>query len=405
MRKIKLWKIIISSFMIIGGTALSTTIVSCAKKQTPSPKATWNQFQNKVDEEMLSNIVDHANPQAAFWYNLPDKDLGKDGNISIYELTLTIKIQSKSLNEEASFSITAPTNFVYNVKGWSCSKQPKPIPPPFDQWAIFKKAAQKVTAKTLLNQAKTSGAFKKFKWTGSVTTQTWQDDETAEFDIYGGSGNSDDHYEGMAGRPVALVSNQTITAIISIADSNKRGNYNSDPIKAVITDQGLDYNLNNWVFSQTKQLQSQTKYLSAFGKAIWKFPNSTNIKTDSVVWGNFGDNNYVYDQTDIKSVINYLNAHKVSNDDIVQINLDHYKPLIDDNKKRLKTTLDIHLWKHIMNPVHDYMLTLTNYFVFQDISNQNVGTAFNYHWTAKLVELSKKTITHTNKINYHNNNF
>ncbi len=392
MRKIKLWKIIISSFTIICGTTSATTsLVSCGKKNTPPPlKQTWDQFLKKANAESFYNIVQNAKPPANNWKNLPSTDFIKYNNMIVNKPIITIEILSKSLSEYASFLIVAPSNNDYKVSNWACTKQPKPTPS--KQWNIFKTAAITVTAAKLLTQAKTINDYKKFHWIGDTTQQTWQTGQMAEFDVYGGNGGSDT-YLGMNGKPLISEINHTITAIISISDGNKRGKYDADPIQAVITDQGSSYQLSDWVFSQTNQLQSQQKYLVLFAQSIGTLPNYGVIKiTDPAwkVWTHFADNNFISNDdpnhTADNFVTSYLNHHSFPK--LIKIRLFTYTQLEPDNNNRLKSVLSIYLWTR-NNILADATMKLTGYFNFKDNSNQNVGTAFNFNWHADIATNSE----------------
>ncbi len=389
MKSKKFFKTTMTSFAILGGTSLCTSaLVSCGKKNTPPPsKQTWDQFVSKAEAETLSNIVNNANPAAGSWKNLPDNDLTTDGDFVVNKPTITIKIKSISMKAEASFSISAPDDNIYKVGNWGCSKQP---PPPSNEWNIFKTAAIAETSAKLLTQAQTTDAYKAFHWIGSSAQQTWQTGQIAEFDVYGGNGGSDT-YKGMSGEPVVSEANHTITAIISIADGNKRGNYDADPIQAVITDKGSAYELSDWVFSQTQQLQSQQKYLAWFGKSIGDMPNvQTDMKANSLTWTHFADNNYISNKDSNHISINSVTAYLYKNGwpGLIKSDLDTYTQLDPDNNNRLKSVLTISLWT-IDNARANYTMKLTSYFNFKDNSNQNVGSAFNFNWHADITTTSE----------------
>ncbi len=387
MKSKKFFKTTMTSFAILGGTSLCTSaLVSCGKKNTPPPaKATWDQFQKKARAESLYNIVQNANPPADDWKNLSSTDFGPYGNIVVNKPMITIKILAKSLSEYASFSISAPSDNTYKVGNWACSKAPSPTPS--EQWTTFKTAAIAVTASDLLKQSGTD-PYKKFHWIGDTTQQTWQTGQTAEFDVYGGNGGTDT-YKGMSGTPVVSETNHTITAIISIANSNKRGNYDADPIQAVITDTGSPYGLSGWVFTQTKQLQSQQKYAEVFDASIGDLPNTGDIQPAPVnaTWTHFAIHNYISnestDHTNNNYVSIYLAKHQLSN--WVLIRVENYNPnQPDSNNNRLKNVLTLKIWTSLNNPTTSYTVTLTSYFNFKDKSNTNVGSAFNFNWNEDM---------------------
>ncbi len=390
MNKIKFIKAAITPFAIIGGVSLCTSaITSCGKKSTPPPKATWNQFLAKAEAETLSNIVYNAYPSAGNWKNLPNSDLSKDGDFKVTNHRLEIIIKSISKQGSASFSITAPDDNVYSVDDWTCFKQPPP--PPSEQWNTFKTAAKAVSAEALLLQVKKMpNIWDSFFWIGNTDQQKWKDNALAEFDIYGGAGGSDP-YKGMAGKPIIDASHRTITAIISI--QGKNGTFDSDPIKVVITDQGLDYNIKNWIFSQDQQLQSQARYTKAFSLAIGNFPNSGNMNDKNSIWTHFGYGNFVSNNgsnhTETNSIIGYLNINGLDNDTLKQILWKTYTTLAPTgNRNTLTTTILIHLWASL-DPLRDFSLTLTNNFVLNNVDNDNVGSAFNENWHVVLKALHK----------------
>ncbi len=390
MRKITLWKIMISSFTIIFATTSATmSIVSCGEKVTPPPKATWDQFLAKAEAETLSNIVYNAYPSAGDWRFLPNSDLSKIGDFVVNKPFITIKIKSISKEAHASFTISAKNKLsenVYEVDKWSCSVQP--IPTPKGHWDIFKKLALAVLPRDLLRQAKTTDAYKKFVWIGNSLQRTWQRGQKAEFDVYGGNGGND-IYKGMSGTPVVSETNHTITAIISIINIAKEGNFDADPIKAVITYKGTPYWLANWVFTQDQQLQSQQKYLQQF---IYSFgnipkPENKNMLPDNIAWLHFVGYNYISNENDqhlsSNSILPYLNAHHVNVR--IQIDLETYTDLGPDNNNRMKIILNFKIWKQYGPPWVFALLTLTCYFNFENNSNTNVGAAFNFNWHADII--------------------
>ncbi len=378
MRKIKLWKIIISSFTIISTTTLLTSsLVSCGHKKIPPPKNTWEQFSTKASTETLMNIVDHANPAAINWKNLSNEDLSIYQKAVIKKPTITVVIMAKPLNQFASFSITAPTDYLYTVGDWKCSVPPQPTPT--GQWNIFRKTALAVSAKTLLESAKKADNYKKFNWLAS----NWTVGDKAEFDVYGGAGGSDP-YKGMAGTPIADDGNHTISAIISI--KSQKGVYNSDPIKAVISFTGVSYNPKQWAFSQDEQLQSKAKYKLLFDNCINDLNKANAIAGDNQIWINFSYGNWVSNSvggpkhTENNYVIKYLENQGYSK--LLEVNLYNYTPPYPINNKCSESILQIS-FRQDSDPTHSFNLKLNSYFYF-DNGNKNVGTAFNYNWTGSI---------------------
>ncbi len=384
MKKMNYFKITITSMAIIGTVSLSTiTMVSCGKNTQPPSKQTWDQFVSKAEAETLSNIVNNANPAAGSWKNLPDNDLTTDGDFVVNKPTITIKIKSVSMKAEASFSITAPDNNSYKVGNWGCSKQP---PPPSNQWNVFKAAASAETPAKLLMQAKTTDAYKKFHWIGNPTQQKWQTSQAAEFDIYGGSGLSNDPYKGMAGTPIISESNKTITTIISI--KGKNGSYDSDPIKAVISDKGNSYELSDWVFSQDQQLQSAPRYQKEFNNAWDSMDNMDTKKNDQNwgIWTAFIANNFIPTSKDNNHTSDTSLSNLLSSHDVIEANLLGYIPPTPENNIDSMSTINIKLW-YGKDDTHEYKLTINSFFTFKDQSNKNVGSAFNFNWKAAITQI------------------
>ncbi len=126
---------------LVATTLLSTaaTIVSCGK-DNPSQKL--NVWLASAKNASASDIVKNTKTQALDWVYLANikGDLTKGSSV-VKNGVLTYVITSKSKKEQATFCISAPKNYKYNINNWKCSVQPKSITKGNYSWLWFSKVS------------------------------------------------------------------------------------------------------------------------------------------------------------------------------------------------------------------------------------------------------------------------
>ncbi len=368
MFKNKLLRIGSVGIMSLGLLSISASaLVACGhKKHTPS-KYNWTTFLAAAKKASAAEIV-APNKTAIGWGDVPNAQLVKQKEPIITDHNIVVQIYANPIWEIASFSISAPVDYQYDANSWTCSIYPRLVPN--GTWDQFKYLATKVSPNDLLKTAKVAKNYASFKWVGKADTNVWQKDQVAEFDTYGGDGTTKvDPVDIMQGAPKIDEANKTISAIISIKDKTKEGTCYSNPIKAVIKyNNGNNYNLNQWVFSKIKQLQSFVRWTTmwqAGDKAAHTVQFSTFIKrywTDS--------------------------SHSMNTFIWFWIHWDNHGAIASYSRRgsgwdwntKNGTTYEIWFWITTNTgplPTHSELHLRFN-FMYNDISNHNIGTAFNY---------------------------
>ncbi len=403
MKMIKMIKLSASVIGIVGVLGISSNIVSCSHSKggpDDNNKPTWTDFKISASGASILAIITNAVPTVSSW------DLSNDDDFNFVsrplaneqDQTLTAIISSTINNDQATFVI-AYNNKAYADKLWRCSVQP---PNKQVGWNAFKKVAlNSITTTDLLAQARISKDWNSFKWTyGSASQVKWNQNDVAEWDVSGNLGDQDS-YKGMQGKPQVNDKDYTISAIISKKGCS--GNYDSDPIKAIITySNGVKYNIKNWKFSQTEQLQSYEKVTKLFTEQVALVINSddknktskwaTFIQND---WMTFGDdakgNNHSNDnnidevlkRAQPKAYYPYLNGY-VPKFNSKQVTLD---PIKDPTQIEMKIIFDFQYWKRLDPPPFKYQLSLYFRYVFAKGHDQTGGgTAFSYTWAGDVTK-------------------
>ncbi len=268
---IKWFKLSIPTLALV---ATTTNLVSCGTHQRSSPKYNFQDFV--IAAQKADPIAIILNAKVTSWSDVTSSELQVGQfQIDTEHQTVSIDITRTAVNEPTN---PQKTTFIiyftavgveYNVQNWELLWMPKPTNP--FSWQAFKAAALNVTPDQLLWTLKPWYQATKFQWdiNGNSNQKSWQKnlDNEAVFDTFGAL-TSKDAYQGMQGKPIVDENNKTITAIIckkffnhdGSENKNLEGNYDADPIKAVITYQTNDtYWLSNWKFSAVEQLQSIEK--------------------------------------------------------------------------------------------------------------------------------------------------
>ena len=395
----KIIKLIFSSGAIVS-TIASTgfTVISCGHKAVNVDKD-WNVFKSDAVIEYLINIVKNTNASA--WYNAPESQLSHasfvvDNNVK--KITVTITWTKPGYNSvSADFLIQYKTHDKYYASLWECVKAPAaPSPNSETQWNNYKKAALAETATNLLGAAINSPHWKDFQWSfGTVNQIRWATADTAEFDTFGALTNDDaSGYKGMGGQPIEDNDKKTITAIIS--KKGKNGAFDSDPIKAVATFKvSSEYKINDWVFTQVKQLQSleKVKSLVAIQRASIKPESSTEFRSqnwlnyiDDSADGKVGANHHASSGRNsglIKDVLERNNFHSMSKFHFYKL-INDFVDINNSSGKGKQVT-----WKFIFNTTNRPSCKIDLSFDFMFTNKKDVSSgvnAFNYTWAGGQVE-------------------
>ncbi len=384
--KNKIFKIFSILVSVSSISATSLTVMSCGHKN--NDKADWENFKKETLNEAAINIVDAT--LTPNWSDVKASELSIKFVVDSTEKKITATIDRTVQYEKlttAIFEIDFKIGAVYNVDSWLCITMPQPKT---NTWAGYKYFASKVTADDLLAQAKKIRNWKDFKWTyGTKDQNVWIAKDQPEFDIYGGMGGSDP-YKGMAGAPTANETSQTITAIIS--KKGQEGVYDSDPIEATIKyDKTKLYNISEWTFKTTEQLQSFPKW-----KSIYLAQQPSDFQ-------NFQKENWLesveYKGTTNKNFEQEARNREFSIDDVLNKTgfPNHKSPVFSGNHSagsidsitggyRAKSSFDFHV--HVQDS-HDLIYALNIYidFIYKNTTTKTGGgTAFHYTWFGTIIE-------------------
>ncbi len=264
----KIWKSAFLLALIPGSLLSSVALISCGSKAKPPAKATWSEFKVNAKAEKEINIIKNATPLV--WADATANQLVRSSFVpdeanKIINITIVRTIDATNISN-ANFQIIFTTK-KYDVKNWICSNKPA-----IDStWAQFLAAVQVANPADFLAAAKKSPNYKtKFIWGGDTSQQTWQADDKAEFDVYGGlvtSGQEIPDPAGvnlMHGNPTdaAAIDKTAATVTVVISKTNRAGLFDADPIKIVYKYSGAKFDIAKGIFSKTMQLQSNKKYLA-----------------------------------------------------------------------------------------------------------------------------------------------
>ncbi len=297
-------------------STVTTTVVACGKTPVKPNPNTWDNFKKAALGEKAATLKAEINEINRFhWKNTDIAEFSSNGsptaNNDEHTVNAIIVVKgAKSSDYQFPIlcSITYTKNSLYNILDWKFKQSPN-----VENWILFKAAALKITPNKLLTIAKSTDIYNTFKWEGGDTTNKWGTDASAEWDTFGGLSGVDDPYKGMSGTIVANDVTHSISAIISIV--GKEGNWNANPIKAIITDQGSlkTYSDKDWKFSQDQQLQSRKKFISLFNKeitivqALKAYPNGNIPPENHGLWFNFASNNWT-NKDHSSNVANWLSV-------------------------------------------------------------------------------------------------
>ncbi len=382
MLKIKILKTCFISFGVSSLIAISgLSIISCHSKSTK----TWANFKKHALAEQAANLKStvatiaqyHWNPNAVAVYSSSGKPSISTTTNNTIIATIIIENEPINLQYPISFAITYNTNTAYDLKDWTYNQTPD-----IDKWSDVKTAGLAITAPQLLAQAKKANVLKNFSWAGDASQLVWQDKDIAEFDVYGGLNDGKDTYKGMSGKPIANDKERTISAIISIKDPTKKGNFDADPIKAVFDNSdNKSYDINNWKFSQTVQLQSIAKYSTLVNAQISiALQFDLDSKSDRAAAQNKFDLANWVNKIHINSDFNVINnIYKTGYGEVSGIQC--LNAFSNPIKGGIESKVII---QFMANKGNIYNYTLANEFPFSD-SHKNSGPAFNYTWSPSIV--------------------
>ncbi len=380
--KNKIFKLFSISLSVASISATSFAIVSCGNKN----KNSWNDFKTKALSESAMRIIAATKPANWSDVNFSEISMKTIVNSASKSIIATINrnVQYKNLTT-AVFEIDFMPKTAYNVNNWKCTIPPEPST---YLWSSFKRLALWVSANDLLTQARKASNWKDLKWPyGNRNQNVWITKDQPQFDIYGGAGVSDP-YKGMSGEPTADETNRTVTAIIS--KKHQEGLYASDPIEATIKyDKTKLYNISEWTFKTTQQLQSYPKW-----KSIYIDQSKAKVVND---FSNFENNNWIDSIDGNTNFQKQARDREFSIDDILNKTgfSDHSKPVYvgDSIIKPIGGGYQAKLvfnFKAPLSWVRRYSLSLYINFKYQDPNDKNgPGNAFNYTWfavTGKLID-------------------
>ena len=369
--KAKLFKTTMILFGMLGIIgSLSTSIVACGQHN----KSGWDQFKTKALAESAINLENSITPADKSNYHWTNSDLATfrdNAKPSIVpgsqEIIATIVIIGNSTDQ------AHPINFDiiykgqnYSVASWTNKQDPS--------WNEFKLAVMSAVPVTLLTAARASSTWQTFKWEGGA----WQNNDIPEFDIFGNL-NSDDSYSGMGGELRANENSQSISAIISI--KGKEGLYNSNPIKAVISFKKNIYNVNNWVFSQTTQLQSLSKFTELANAQI---ALANNI-TKAAGWEKFYSTNWT-DANHSSNILQWIMNHQGFGQGLSYQGATSKSIIEDPDKKGLSIFIGIKIIAKMSSGLQDDQQLIILSFDWRYSNNDNTaGLCFAHSWTADWV--------------------
>ena len=409
MKNKKLFKILLSTTSITTLSLTSVMTISCGHKKTPPPDlSSWEQFENYALSEKAFNIAnDHINATPN-WKNLVASQFTVKFNPDTKKKTITAVVTRKVQlwdDTQATYIIEYHAGVLYDVSNWTCT-----IPPigPSQSWNNFKKAAMTATVQELFQLAKSTKVIDKLTWTyGTDPQRRWSSINGAEFDTTRGTiKGSSSAFKGMHGQPTADDATKTVTAIFCKVNPDIP-DYAADPIKAMITYSKPDqiYNINDWTFSATKQLQSKEAAAENGVASAWNFAKAkewTNFQKDNwfiLIGGKIPTNtasNHHY-STKNGNLIRVLNDNSYKEISATGQGLgyvDGSKTVFDTELKKDNKTIGVRTWMQISFNSYKSDYRLTTFFDHMYINNTNDkwddskgGNVFSHVWTITDIHL------------------
>ncbi len=395
MKKYKMIKLWAAALMVSSSGVIALGLVSCGTNQNPSGNTSnWQWFKAGAGAESAISIVNAATPDA--WKtNLLSSQLSisnfkaNDDSLSItLDITRTWNGSDRLLVAVATFQIVCVDDIYYRVNDWTIKSLPRWSP-----WTVFEGKALSETANNLIYELKpwTDDNInnKGLKWTYGVRKQqvwNFNDQNKAEWDIYGGDG-ANDPYKGMGGKPIIDQKAKTVTVIIS--KQGKNGAYDSDPIKAVIKYQ-LDtkYDISNWKFSKVEQQQSYTRIKRLFDAqdilaySADKFETLFNAKNWMTI-RLFNDNRGIEHPRNYHILDTLKNHYTIDKNFEVKTRDGAQEPTASGNdmlQAKIVFSL-VNVWIPAISDYHGFGLSLYFNFYFANGHNIDDGlTPFNYTW-------------------------
>ncbi len=372
------------SIAMASATLISTVSISAiacgTKKKPPAHVNSWDDFKKLALDETAQNLKNNINDIGKYHWKSGDSatfinDAKPSANETLHTINAIIGISSGTAPDSQlpiSCVIKYQSNDIYHITNWKFSQDPN-----IYQWSSFVTIAKTVTATQLIAQARQSSEWNSFIWDGDATINVWSPSELAEFDTFGGLNNGVDPYKGMNGKPIANYSKLTITAIISIQDKTKEGLYTANPIIATISDASYqDYNLDNWTFTQTSQLQSRAKYTSLFNYWVTEAQNAKDVKPAGSGWDNLYGRMW-FDKTHKTNILTHLNG--MGKGPRTQTSYINSFPFNTTVKNTLASLIIIDFWASGATQ----RMSLTTDFILSN-GNSNSGTAFNNVWHIQI---------------------
>ncbi len=337
---------------------------------------TWSEFETSALNETATNLKNQISDVTKYhWTKSMVAVFSEEGHPKIMgskqEIVATIVIKGKT--EGTDFPINFDIKFkksTYHLKDWTYD-QSSTI-----EWDQFKGLALKMSPADLLAGAQKSEDWKYMKWTGNPTESVWQTNDVPEFDVYGGTGATDDPYKGMDGQLIADYDTKTISAIISIKD--REGVYNANPIHATIIDDGdTIYNIQNWAFNQTQQHQSKLKYLGLTNDVI-ALANQMTGNSDK--WDKFSTENFIGNDHK-NTLLDFLSSNGYPGVIGTRSRTDGSSAGVENSAKTALDTFINIKFNTEGQPIVPYHKKLTCSFEYITITNKNVGLCFSYSWS------------------------
>ncbi len=342
----------------------------------------WEIFSNLSKQISANDLLGQISDRTQYhWKDSDFAEFSQNGyptiNYNTKTISATIEISGTSNSKyqlPINCNIIWTKNIAYNINNWTFSQSHN-----VDSWIKFKTSALAMMPSDLLLAAKNSATWSSFKWHTILSENKWHTNDKAEFDTYGGL-NDADEYKGMNGKPTADDGNHTISAIISI--KGKEGNYNADPIKAIISQNNNDgYKISHWNFSQTSQLQSRNKYLKLFQDQAIK------SSTPTIDWWNkFKNSNWINEPgvftNHTQSLGYWCTLNKYSFD---------YNPAFGKGLEfwSMSGETQYGFDSQIIIPIksynnHTFTVTINRYFEFYE-EGVAVGPALDYSWDIEWI--------------------
>ncbi len=397
MKMLKVIKIAASVISVGSVLGITSNLISCGHKDSTPPKddePNWKEFKFNATRAAVISIVKGVSSGINGWdsnnwndFKFVTKPVSDD-----HSQTIMAVIRSDSQNDQATFLVAYSSQW-YKDDLWKCSVQP----PSYQVgWNAFKKAAKSdETAAKLLAQARSSKVLDGFKWTYGDPSQTkWSQYDVAQWDTFGSRTWTKDTYKGMDGTIKVNEKDHSISGIMS--RKGKAGNYDADPIKVKITySDGVVYNIKNWKFSQTEQLQSyeNVKYLFDIQVDIVKENQGDYwglfLNKD---WATIGDNTKAINHSSDNNINQILketkNKHGYPCYPFFRKGGGNQNPIFKNNPIVKQTTqismkmiFDFSIFENKTQQTPPYQLSLYFNFVFANGKNTDGGgTAFNYTW-------------------------